>query len=191
LNRIVLIAIASLLCLTPSIGAAEKKIYVQETMIVAPDTYAELVEESPLIVRVRVSAAHVRGVAAKPDAIPNVFTEYKATVTNVFRGTLKEGVEISFVQRAGEYEEETRITRVEDAIPLETDREYIVFLRYVPAMKVYTLVAEREAAFQIRHGVIVPQGTSEIAEDRRDMKADTFVSELQRTIIRRPAKAAQ
>ena len=190
MNRTALI-VFSLLSLTPAIQAAEKKVYVQETMIVAPDTYADLVEESTLIVRLRVSGAHVRAVAATPAAIPNVFTEYTATVTSIFRGTLKPGASLSFIQRAGEYEEETRITRVAEATPLDTDQEYIVFLRYVPAMKVYTLVAEREAAFQVRRGVIVPQGTSEIAEERRNMTVDKFVSELQRAVLRRPAKVAQ
>ncbi|MCU1231718.1 MAG: hypothetical protein JWO97_4602 [Acidobacteria bacterium] len=171
--------------------AAEKKVWVQELVVVAPDNYQDLVSDSPVIARVHINGSHVRATPTTGAHPPTIFTEYTATVTETFRGGARTGKRITFRQVCGENEDANNIVRVEGAEPLTVDADYVVFLRYVPSRGIYALTGEREGVFKICRGAIDPQGESLIATEREGVSEKQFVQELRRAIARRPAKVEQ
>jgi hypothetical protein len=164
--------------------AAEKKVWIQELIVVAPDTYEDLVSDSPVIARVHLNGSHVCATPTTGDNPPTIFTEYTAIVTESFRGSVHTGKRITFMQVCGEYEDANSIVRVEGAEPLAVDADYVVFLRYVPSRGIYALTGEREGVFKVCRGEIDPQGESLIAVKREGVSWKRFVQELRRVIER-------
>jgi hypothetical protein len=171
--------------------AAEKKVWIQELVVAAPDTYEDLVSDSPVIARVHINASRVRATPTTGGNPPTIFTEYRASVTEAFRGSIRTGKQITFMQVCGEYEDANNIVRVAGAQPLAVDADYVVFLRYVPSRGIYALTGEREGVFKVCRGAIDPQGESMIAAEREGLSEKRFVQELRRAIARRPAKVEQ
>lgn len=185
------LALAIFLSAAISSFAAEKKVWVQELIVAAPDTYDELVSDSPVIARVHINGSRVCATPTTGGNPPTIFTEYTANVIEAFRGSVRVGKPITFMQICGEYEDANSIVRVEGATPLTVDADYVVFLRYVPSRGVYALTGEREGVFKVCRGTIDPQGESTIAAEREGLSEKRFVQELRRTIARRPAKVEQ
>lgn len=163
---------------TPLVSAdAAKPVIVEHPFVIPPESLEMMWTESDAVVRVRILSNRVQAIGTDP---VHAYTEATADILKVYKGKHAPHTTIKFLQSAGEVETPTRIIRVEEATPLDTDREYVVFLTNSAAAGGMFLSHDLDGAFEIHDGVVIPRGRSNVAQEHRGLSERRFVDELDR-----------
>lgn len=151
-----------------------KPVYEREFMIVTPGDFEAFYRTADDIAEVTISSSRVQLVNEWPR------TFYTATISRVFKGTGSKGKSVEFSQNTGEFELPDRIRRSVGQPPLQTGSTFIVFLSRNEALGGRVLVGERDGAFKLEGGRIIPQGFTHVADEHRNLAERAFIDELER-----------
>jgi hypothetical protein len=180
------VALAACAIAAPTtVNLPAKPVRVQTITLLPPESLESMWDRATLILRVRVAATKPRAIGSDP---VHVFTEATSDVIDVYKGDARAHSSIKFLQSAGEVEMPTEVIRIEGATPLQSQREYVVFLTANRPFDAFLLTYDIDSAFEIREGRVLPLGHSAVSEERRDMPAQRFAAELERLRDRRAVR---